>query len=150
MPEALALGRGIFEEDEDLLTRFFLNNAYFDPSALYVLRDGSRRTLGLGLAIINPAYADPNKIDAAMPCFRLGAMGTEGERHKRVNGMFACVFSGPEAGEVLLGEAVRRFEQAGLQHAAAQAASDQPALVSFYDRSFQRQGSFPILARRLA
>ena len=84
-----------------------------------------------------------------MPCFRLGAFGTELQRHKRVNGLFACVFASEPAAESLLAEAVRRLETSGLTHLAAQAPSDQPALVAFYDRYLRRQGSFPILRHDL-
>jgi L-amino acid N-acyltransferase YncA len=146
---AWELGETIFAgEDHGRLTKFFLDNPYFDPTALFALKH-ENDTLGIGLAIVNPQYADPTKLDAAMPCFRLGAMGTETERHKRVNGMFSCVFDVETTGEALLAEAIRRFEAASLTHAAAQCRSDQPALRQFYESRFQRQGSFPILAREL-
>ena len=87
------------------------------------------------------------KIDPAMPCFRLGALGTELQRHKRVNGLFPCIFATEPAGEILLGEAVRRLESAGLTYIAAQTPSNEPGLVAFYDRYLRRQGSFPILGR---
>jgi L-amino acid N-acyltransferase YncA len=145
------LGRGIFEEEPEQLENFYFTNPYFDPASVFTLkRVGDGQLLGVGLAICNPKYADPTKLDAAMPCFRLGAMGTEAERHKRVNGMFSCVFRSENAGEILLAEAARRFVQAGLTHAATQAASDHPALISFYQRYFTRQGAFPILARELS
>jgi hypothetical protein len=132
------------------LEEFYFSNPYFDASSVYLLKsDGEPRALGFGVAIINPAYADPTQINPAMPCFRLGAIGTESERHKRVNGMFSCVFDMESTGEVLLAEARRRFAAAGLKHAAAQAPSDATALISFFDRYFTRQGSFPILARNL-
>jgi hypothetical protein len=149
LPRAWELGKTIFaSEDEGRLSRFFLDNPYFDPTAIYSLKRGAE-TLGLGLAIVNPQFADPTKLDAGMPCFRLGAMGTEGERHKRVNGMFSCVIDCERTGEALLAEAVRRFESAGLTHAAAQCGSDQPMLRSFYDTRFRKQGSFPIMSLRL-
>jgi hypothetical protein len=149
---ALALGRGLVQEEvPEALEGFYLGNAYFDPSCLYIL-ETSRGVapLGLALAIADASYAHPTKLDAAMPCFRLGAMGTETERHKRVNGMVSCLFATEADGEVLLAEAARRFEAAGLTHAAAQAPSDRPDLCAFYDRFFRRQGSFPLLSKRLA
>jgi hypothetical protein len=148
----LPLGRGLFaEEAPEVLEDFFLANPHFDPESLFVLkRTDADAFLGVGLTIINPAFADPGKLDAAMPCFRLGAPGTEAQRHKRVNGMVSCLFTTEAAGAVLLAEARRRLEAAGLTLAAAQAPSDRPALAAFYDRHFRRQGSFPILARRLA
>ncbi|HEX8201027.1 MAG TPA: hypothetical protein VF590_11100, partial [Isosphaeraceae bacterium] len=128
-----------------------LGNPYFDPSCLFVLETSrGAAPLGLALAIADASYAHPTKLDAAMPCFRLGALGTETERHKRVNGMVSCLATTGEAGEILLAEARRRLEAAGLDHAAAQAPSDQPDLCALYDRHFRRQGEFPILAKPLA
>ncbi len=49
------------------------------------------RSSGPACSWSSDRFADPSKIDAAMPCFRLGAFGTERERHKRVNGLFSCV-----------------------------------------------------------
>ncbi len=63
--------------------------------------------LGVSLLVVNDQFADPTKIDAAMPCFRLGAFGTERERHKRVNGLFSCVFVDETEGERLLSAALR-------------------------------------------
>jgi hypothetical protein len=148
---ALPLGQGLFpEETPEFLGNFFLSNPHFDPSSLYVLkRLPDDVVLGFGLTIIDPAFAHPTQLDAAMPCFRLGALGTETERHKRVNGMVSCLGTTEEAGTVLLAEARRRLEAAGLTHAAAQAPSDRPDLCAVYDRHFQRQGEFPILVKRL-
>ena len=98
-----------------------------------------------------PFFADPTKIDPAMPCFRLGAFGTERERHKRVTGLFSCVFADKADGEVLLAAALwSQAGRSGLTHIAAQAPSDAASLCSWYDRFFQRQGSFPILSRQLS
>lgn len=141
------LGRGVFQVDEpEALSAFYWDNPFLSNESLFALTslDGGR-LVGVGLAVIDPSFADPTKIDPSMPCFRLGAMGTERERHKRVNGLFCAVFTEEAAGEALLAEAARRFRMAGLRHAAAQAPSDQPARLAFLDRFFQRQGSFPVL-----
>jgi hypothetical protein len=145
------LGRGLFVDDSpDALLRFFWENPFFQASSLFALRRIPHGELrGIGLAIVNGRYADPAKIDANMPCFRLGAFGTETERHKRVNGLVSVLFESEPDGESLLSEAGRRLRDAGLVHAAAQAPSDHADLVRFYDRFFQRQGAFPILTRRL-
>ena len=145
-----ALGPEIFPGDAapEPLARFYWDNPYFGPESLLALRraeDGA--FLATTLAIANASYADPTKVDPAMPCFRLGALGTERERHKRINGMFSVVFRDEADARTLLAEAVRRFEQAGLTHVAAQAPSDAPRLVAFYDRYFERQATFPIYAR---
>lgn len=146
--ELLSLSRSLFR-DEDVrgLEGFFWENPYLDPSALFALRDQmDGRLLGLALAVIHPAFAHPTQLDAAMPCFRLGALGTENERHKRVNGLFSCLFTSEPHAATLLAEATRRMRAAGLSHIAAQAPSDQPSLCAFYDQHFQRQGAFPIVS----
>jgi L-amino acid N-acyltransferase YncA len=152
LPPLISMGCGIFADDDlAALDEFFWNNPFFDASSLFALTPTTDEGTLLGAALLIGAagYADPTKIDPSMPCFRLGAMGTERERHKRVNGLFSCVFAGEAAGETLLAEAVRRLEQAGLTHLTAQAQSDQPALIAFYDRFLHRQGTFPILRRSI-
>ena len=152
LPRLIELGRGVFADDDpDRLGVAFWENPFFGPDSLFALREGDGRgeIVGAALAVASTGYADPTKLDAAMPCFRLGALGTERERHKRVNGMVSCVFADEAAGEALLSEAARRFKAAGLGHAAAQSPSDRADLVAFYDRFFRRQGSFPILTLRL-
>ncbi len=135
------------------LEAFFWEHPSYDFSgSFFALKEkGSGKILGAGLLVISEAFADPTKIDPAMPCFRLGAFGTERERHKRVNGLFSCVFSDQAEGELLLSAPDwDRASRAGLTHVAAQAPSDAIALCAFYDRVFQHQGAFPILSRRLA
>jgi hypothetical protein len=152
LPQLLSLGQGVFAgADVAALETFFWKNPFFDATSLYALTPASDPSslLGAALLITSSAYADPTKIDAAMPCFRLGAFGTELQRHKRVNGLFSCVFATEPAAEILLAEAVRRLESAGLTHLAAQVSSNQPGLAAFYDRYLRRQGSFPILSRSL-
>jgi hypothetical protein len=135
------------------LEAFFWENPSYDFSErFFALKErGTGRVLGAGLLVISDRFADPTKIDPAMPCFRLGAFGTERERHKRVNGLFSCVFADEAEGDLLLSAPDwERARRAGLTHVAAQAPSDAVALCAFYDRIFQRQGAFPILSRLLA
>lgn len=135
------------------LEAFFWENPHYDFSeSLYALIERrSGKVLGVSLLVMSDRFADPSKIDAAMPCFRLGAFGTERERHKRVNGLFSCVFLDEAEGELLLAAPDwSRARQAGLTHVAAQAPSDSSALCAFYDGHFHRQGAFPILARPLS
>jgi hypothetical protein len=152
VPELLALGRGLFADGDPIeLARFFWENPYFGPDGFFALRNvDDGRLLGVALIVENASYADPTKLDGAMPCFRLGAFGTESERHKRVNGMFTCAFSDESAGELLLSEAARRLIRSGLTHIAAQAPSDAGSLCAFYDRYLDRRGEFPILHRLLS
>jgi hypothetical protein len=151
LPRLIDLGRGLFDREEPVdLEPFFWNNPYFGAESLFALRpvgDGPIR--GAALVVSREGYADPTRIDPAMPCFRLGAFGTEHERHKRVNGLFSCVFTDAKAAETLLSEAVGRLEMTGLAQIAAQAPSDRPDLCAFYDEFFERQGAFPIVSRRL-
>lgn len=151
-PEILALGRGLFEHDDaDRLTAYYRHNPYLGLPDLFALRDEQGgRLRGLGVAIIDDRYADPTQIDPSMPCFRLGTLGTESQRHKRINGLASLLFEDESDGRVLLSETHRRFAAAGLTHAAAQASSHCPALLTFYDRHFTRQASFPIHRRDLA
>jgi hypothetical protein len=50
----------------------------------------------------------------------------------------------------LMGQAAYRLQETDdVSVLAAQAPSDVPALVHFYQRNFRKQGSFPVLERRL-
>jgi len=105
---------------------------------------------GVGLLIVDDRFADPTKIDAAMPCFRLGAFGTERERHKRVNGLFSAVFADVTEGELLLSWLVEtRARPAGLTSIAAQGALRCAGARCPVRPLLRRQGGFPILSRRL-
>lgn len=152
LPRFLELGRGIIAgDDRATLEHHFWDNSFFDSSSLFGLSPvaDAKTLLGAALVIDRADYADPARIDPAMPCFRLGALGTERQRHKRVNGLFSCIFGEESAGEALLSEAARRLERSGSTRIAAQVPSDQGRLLAFHDRFMRRQGSFPILSRRL-
>jgi hypothetical protein len=152
-PRLIELAPALFpDSDASALAQFYRDHPFHDFSqSLVALKDaGSGAIRGVALLVVNDRFADPTKIDAAMPCFRLGALGTEGERHKRVNGLFSAVFADESDGELLLSWLVgMRARPAGLTHIAAQAPSDAPDLCDWYDRFFQRQGSFPILSKQL-
>jgi hypothetical protein len=155
LPGLLALAARLFSAaDTQAIGDFFWNNPFYPFSDnLYALKDAtSGEILGACVLVIHDRFADPTKIDAAMPCFRLGAFGTEAERHKRVNGLFSCVFADEAEGELMmmLDSIWSRADNAGLKHIAAQAPSDAPAVCALYDLYFQRQGAFPILAKRLS
>jgi len=155
LPRLLALAPRLFSGiDVQSVEQFFWNNAFYPfRDNLFALKDAkSGEILGAYVLVIDDRFADPTKIDAAMPCFRLGTFGTEQQRHKRVNGLFSCVFADEAEGELLmmLEPVWSRASEAGLTHIAAQAPSDAPAACALYDLYFQRQGAFPILARRLS
>jgi hypothetical protein len=135
------------------LEDFFWNHPHYNFSgSLLALKDSETGAIrGVCLFVANPAFADPTKIDPAMPCFRLGSFGTERQRHKRVNGLFSIAFADPNEAHHLLSAAIESNSKTShLTHLAAQAASDAVALCDWYDHFFERQGSFPIVSRRLA
>ena len=73
----------------------------------------------------------------------------EGMDTKRVNGLFSMIAKPDRSlssyGLELMGEAVNRVTDGDtINGLAAQVASDSPARLSFYQRFFRRQGSFPI------
>jgi len=153
LPQLIALAHGLLAgSDPRALERFYWDNPFYNFSeSLFVLKNSdSGEILGVSLLVVNDQFADPTKIDAAMPCFRLGAFDTERERHKRVNGLFSCVFVNETEGERLLSASLRsQTRRSGPTVIAGQAPSDAPALCAWYDRFFHRQGSFPIWSRRL-
>lgn len=139
-------------ETVDELAAAWFDNPYFSSESLFGLSDSDGRLRAAGLLVTHPKFADPNAIDSAMPCFRLGAFGTEQQRTKRVNGLFTYVAEREydrHWSAVLLGEARRRLEVAGVTNVGAQCRSNRTRAIEFYDRHFQRQRSFPIYAREL-
>jgi hypothetical protein len=136
------------------LEQHLLHNPFFSAEDVFVLRDRSQSTiLAAGILVANQAYADPKQLDAAMPCFRLGAFGTEGMQTKRVNGLFSLLAPDNQdvnsVGQALLGHAAFRLHRTEAAAFAAQVPSDVPHLLRFYQHRFRRQGSFPVLERVL-
>ncbi|HEV3446846.1 MAG TPA: hypothetical protein VG099_19565 [Gemmataceae bacterium] len=135
------------------LENYYVRNPYFPAGDVYTVRDRSDDTLqAVGLVIANEEYANPKQVDSAMPCFRLGAFGTEGMQTKRINGMFSFICRGGEVNRLgleLLGHAVFRLRSTEVETFAAQAPSDAPHLMRFYQHHFRKQGSFPIFERAL-
>src|SRR4051812_48561318 len=102
-----------------------------------------------GVLVSEPTYADPRAVDAQMPCFRLGAFGTEGMTTKRIRGLFSFVAKPdrnifPIAMDLLAYATNKLRDEDEISCYAAQVASDAPALAAFYQRVFERQGSFPV------
>jgi hypothetical protein len=145
-PNALRVGSA--EE----LDKVLFQNPYFPASSCFVLR--SRKDLalkGAAVLVVNKAYAEPTQVDPFMPCFRLGAFGTEGLSHKRINGLFSFI-AAPDSecirhAVAMLEFAGEKLEDAGLDTFGAQVPSDVPHLLRFYKEQFQRQGAFPILEK---
>ncbi len=147
-PEALRVG-SVAE-----LGWHLLHNAHFRAEAVFALRSRvDAAPLAVGVLVVEPAYADAKQLDAAMPCFRLGAFGTEGMQVKRINGLFS--FLVPNSSNVntfaldLLGYAVSRLPTTSVETLAAQAPSDAPHLLRFYQQYFRPQGGFPVFERDL-
>jgi hypothetical protein len=156
VPAVLELGAGVLRDTTpEALREHLFANPYFGPDALFALR--SRQGDGLvavGLFITDPNYADARVLDANMPCFRLGAFGTEGMTAKRVRGLFSFLARPDRSlaalGMDLLGHAANRLcEGDDIDYFAAQVPSDAPALLHFYRQHFRCQGSFPVFEREL-
>jgi hypothetical protein len=155
VPALLEMGGNVLQiRERSALEQYLFHNAYFSADSVFVLR--SRKggpALAAAILIANPAYANPRQVDAAMPCYRLGAFGTEGMTTKRINGMFSFLAAdGRDAQPFaldLLGYAAHKLQDTDVETFAAQVPSDAGHLLRFYKQYFQRQGSFPILERTL-
>jgi hypothetical protein len=139
--------------DRAALEAYLFQNPYFPADSVFALRNRSGAPLAVGLLVANPDYANPLQVDAAMPCFRLGAFGTEVMQTKRINGLFS--FLAPDGSDVnpmaldLLGYAAYKLRDTDVDTFGAQVPSDAGHLHRFYKQYFQRQASFPILDRPL-
>jgi hypothetical protein len=155
LPAILALAPQVLRVNTiEALEEYLFHNDYFPPDALFVLRGKSATQVeALGIVIANPSYSHPKQVDAFMPCFRLGAFGTEGLTTKRLNGLFSVLIADQRNVNALaldmLGYAARQLEETEVETLAAQVASDVPHLMRFYKQYFRRQGSFPIYERSL-
>src|SRR5579871_3293969 len=155
VPSILDFGSNILlVRDAAALERYLFHNPYFPANAVFARRSGSGGPpLAVGILIANPAYANPRQVDAAMPCFRLGAFGTETMSTKRINGLFSFLTADMRDANSLaldlLGYAAYKLQDTEVETFAAQAPSDADHLLRFYKQYFQRQGSFPILERTL-
>ncbi len=157
IPAILALNPRAFRvSTPEALKEALWNNRYFKPESLYVLRnprDGA--PVAAGIFITNADYADPRAVDPGMPCFRLGAFGTEGTTTKRIKGLFSFV-TRPDRNVFSIGMDMVSHATEMLKDDddipcyAAQVASDVPELLAFYQQVFEKQGSFPVYERDLA
>jgi hypothetical protein len=156
VPKVLEMVPQLFRVSAEELERHLLHNPYFPPESVYAMRSRADGALvAVGLLVNEPSYADPHQLDAKQPCFRHGAFGTEGMQTKRVQGLFSFAASVarndfPALALDLLTVAAQRLEDADGHCLAAQAPSDVPAVLRFYERYFKRQGSFPVFERALA
>jgi hypothetical protein len=155
VPAILEMGANVLLiRDRAALEEYLFRNPYFSADSVFVLRHRTGgAALAAGILIVDPAYADPRQVDAAMPCFRLGAFGTEGMSTKRINGLFSFVTADTRDAQPLaldlLGYAAHKLQNTEVETFAAQVPSDAGHLLRFYKQYFQRQASFPILERPL-
>lgn len=155
LPALARLGKGVYRTDDPAaLGKHYLENPYFPANSCFAVRsrtDGS--PIAFGLVIANPTYADPKQLDSAMPCYRLGAIGSEELTTKRINGMFS--FAAPDCRDLtvlgleLLGYATHKVENTDIATFAAQVPSDAAHLARFYKQYFRRQGAFPVFEKAL-
>ena len=155
LPAVARLGVGVLRRsDSAALEEHLFRNDHFPPSSLFALRSKSDdQPVAVGLIVESPAFAHPAQVDPGMPCFRLGAFGTEGLTHKRINGVFSVLAADTSAFSALaldlLGYATHRLRDTEVETLAAQVSSDVPHLMRFYKSYFRRQGSFPLFERLL-
>jgi hypothetical protein len=154
LPAVARLGAGVLRVPEAELEGHLFRNPYFPPDALFALRSkADDQPVAVGLVVTNQAYANPKQLDSGMPCYRLGAFGTEGMGVKRVKGLFSFVAADNRdltpAALDLLGYATNRLQDTELETFAAQVPSDAEHLARFYKGLFRRQGSFPVFEREL-
>jgi hypothetical protein len=136
------------------LEQYLFHNPYFPADSVFVLRNrAGGAALAAAILVANPSYANPRQVDAAMPCFRLGAFGTEGMTTKRINGLFSFLTADARDAHPLaldlLGYAAYKLQDTDVETFSAQVPSDAGHLLRFYKQYFQRQASFPILERTL-
>ncbi len=157
MPTILAMAPNLWRvQTAEQLEPHLLDNPHFPADSTFVLRQKADGVpLAVGIVVANPAYANPKQVDSAMPCFRLGAFGTEGLTHKRINGLFSFIANvsrdgvNPLALDLLGHAAAETFDTTDVETLATQVPSDVAPLLRFYKQYFRRQGSFPIYERTL-
>ncbi|HKI34081.1 MAG TPA: hypothetical protein VKA46_19670 [Gemmataceae bacterium] len=150
VPSVFALGEGVIRcRTPQELTAHLFHNPYFGGDSAVVLRGrAGRPPLAAAIVVADGTYADPRAVDANMPCFRLGAFGTEGTQWKRLNGVFS--FVARPGGDLnplgleMLAHAASRLSGTAVCTLAAQVPSDAPHLLLFYQQIWRRQGAFPV------
>lgn len=136
------------------LYEHLFRNPHFSAESVYALRNRQGEAVAVGVLVTDPTFADPKAVDADMPCFRLGAFGTETMQVKRVKGMFSFLARQettlfPLAMDLMGQAAFRLRDHDDVEALAAQCGTDVPRMLSFYERNFKRQGSFPVFEKIL-
>jgi hypothetical protein len=154
VPAVWRLGGNVFRARTPAeLEAHLFRNRHFPPEAVFAQRGSGGPPVAVGVLVADPAYAHPRQVDPAMPCFRLGAFGTEGMQVKRINGLFSFLApadrTAPALALELLAHATMRLYDTDVETLAAQVPSDAPHLLHFYKQTFERQGSFPVFEKEL-
>jgi hypothetical protein len=155
VPTLLEIGADVLHiRERAALEEYLFRNPYFPADSVFALRArAGGSALAIGILIAKPNYANPRQVDAAMPCFRLGAFGSEGMTTKRINGLFSFLTADTRDAHPLaldlLGYAAYRLQDTDVETFSAQVPSDAGHLLRFYKQYFQRQASFPILEHAL-
>lgn len=155
IPALQRMGGTLFQGlSPTVLQQRLFANRWFPAEALFVLEArGSSEPRACAILITEAGHADPRKVDAAQPCFRLGSFGNEMQDCKRIRGLFSFVTTPDQdpmlLGLDLLGHATRQLPD-DIEALAGQVPSDCPTVLRFFERFFRRQGSFPIFARDLS
>jgi len=130
------------------------NNPWFGPESLFVMRNRDGTPAGGRHLHQERRLRRPARRRFLHAVLSPGRFGTEGMTTKRIKGLFSFVTSRDRniftTGMDLLSYAshlLRDDDDIGCY--AAQVASDATALHSFYQRNFERQGSFPVYERDL-
>jgi hypothetical protein len=133
------------------LEEHLLHNPAFPADAVYVLRKKSNEVHGVAILVDDASCASVDGLDLRNPTYWSGAFGTEGLASKRVNGLFSFLAApGKDAllvGQDLLWYGTARMETNTFEFLAAQVPTDVPHLFTFYERYFEKQGSFPVFER---
>jgi hypothetical protein len=155
VPTVLQLGEGVLRySTQEELEKYLFHNRYFGPESVFALRSRADGVpLAVGILVANNAYAQADQVDPAMPCYRLGAFGTEGEAVKRMNGLFSFLAAdrdiNPLGLDLMAYAAIKAEDVSAADTLLAQVPADATALHRFYKSHFRRQGSFPELSRTL-
>jgi hypothetical protein len=153
VPAVEALVPGLLRLRGPALADYLFKNPAFPADALYVLRGRDGAVQGAGVLVDDGACAGLAELDPRDPTFWAGAFGTEGLAGRRVNGLFSFL-AAPDKDSVLVGQdllwyGTSRMERNTFELLAAQVPTDAPHLLGFYERYFERRGSFPVFEREV-
>lgn len=152
LPALEKLSPGVLRLRGRALGDYLLRNPRFPTDAVYVVRTKAGSPLGIGILIDDETFADAEETDPKAPGFRFGAFGTEGLAGRRLNGLFSFL-TAPGRDSVLIGQDLLWYATTRMETTfttlAAQAPSDAPHLLGFYERYFRKQGCFPVVEREI-